>query len=56
LALLSSFKKDLYFRGFDFKKKKKKSTFFGCHILNVLTLSNKNTLLCGQWVKEPDWG
>lgn len=27
----------------------KKSTYFGCQILNVLTLSNKNALLCSQW-------
>lgn len=31
------------------KKRKKLSTYFGCQILNVLTLPNKNTLFCSQW-------
>lgn len=33
-------------------KKKNSSTYFGCQNLNVLTLSNKNALLCSQCGKR----
>lgn len=44
--------KRIYTAGVLTSRRKKKGTYFGCQILNVLTLSKKNTLLCYQWVRE----
>lgn len=44
--------KRIYTAGVLTSRRKKKGTYFGCQILNVLTLSKKSTLLCYQWVRE----